>query len=153
MRLLYLMREYVDSPLAYGHRKQMMNSVLSHLNGGRIVWSSKNIRTGHGHRWIIWDWNVWFAWFREKISCTDYRGWYDCYTVCGRSCHEYPLVCKTGEGNLPWGYRWKCSIWELEYCIPVKNESGRRTNIGAATLICANNEPKTVLAWLWRLSW
>ena len=95
----------------------------------------------------------WIRLVTGKISCTDYRGWYDCYTVCGRGYHEYPHVCKTGGGNLPESYRWKWSIWESEYCIAVKNESGRCTNIGVATLICANNEPKTVLAWLWRLSW
>jgi len=32
------------------------------------------------------------------------------------------------------------------YYISIKIESGRRTNIGAATLIYAGNEPKSVLA-------
>ena len=33
-----------------------------------------------------------------------------------------------------------------DYYISIKIESGRRTNIGAATLIYAGNEPKSVLA-------
>ena len=62
----------------------------------------------------------------EQISCTDYCGWYNCHIICGWSCPEHPHVYQSGRRNLSGSHRWKCGIWEPEYCISLKWEKNNK---------------------------